>query len=264
MEDGVRSKQTEAIAAPGVQVTGLHVSYQGTVALRDVSFQLPAGAMTAIIGPNGAGKSTLFKAIMGLVTPDRGSVRILGEPVARIRHRIAYVPQRDDVDWTFPISALDTALLGTYPRLGLLRRPGASERSTAREALATLGMADYANRQIGQLSGGQQQRVFIARALAQQAEAILLDEPFVGVDETSEELIVDILRQLRQAGTTILAIHHDLGSVQRYFDRAVLLNRSLLGAGPIEQVLVPEVLAQAYEAARLTTSQQRDGTKPSR
>lgn len=242
-------------SSPALDVEGLTVSYYGTLAVDDISFQVSHRAMTAMIGPNGAGKSTALKAIIGLLTPDHGTVRVLGQPVARIRKHIAYVPQRGEVDWTFPISALETVLLGTYPGLGLLRRPRAKQRAIAREALAKVGMDTVADRQIGRLSGGQQQRVFIARALAQHAEVILLDEPFAGVDRASEHLIVDVLHELRDAGTTILAIHHDLGSVQRYFDHAVLLNRSLLATGTVDEVLAPDMLAQAYEAARLTGTQ---------
>lgn len=240
---------------PALEIAGLTVTYPGTVAVHDVSFRVPGGAMAAMIGPNGAGKSTALRAMTGLLTPDHGTVRVLGRPMARMRRRVAYVPQRSEVDWTFPISTLDTALLGTYPSLGLLRRPRAKHRDLAREALAKVGMDSLADRQIGRLSGGQQQRVFLARALAQQADVILLDEPFAGIDATSEHLIVDVLHALRDAGTAILAVHHDLGTAQHYFDHALLLNRSLLAGGPVADVLVPETLAQAYAAARLADDQ---------
>ncbi|WP_111719411.1 metal ABC transporter ATP-binding protein [Homoserinimonas sp. OAct 916] len=233
---------------PAIEVRNLSISYFGTSAVTDVSFRAAPGTMTAIVGPNGAGKSTLLKGILKLIEPDAGEVTIFGRPVGAVRKQIAYVPQRGDVDWNFPINALDTALLGTYPRLGVFRRPGKHERAIARDCLNKVGMSDHALQQIGTLSGGQQQRVFLARALAQQADIILLDEPFVGVDATSERLIVQILHELRDAGATILVVHHDLVTATDYYDHALLLNRRLLAHGPVGEVLTPDRLAEAYQS----------------
>ncbi len=232
---------------PAIEVRNLSISYFGTSAVTDVSFRAAPGTMTAIVGPNGAGKSTLLKGILKLIEPDAGDVTIFGRPVGAVRRQIAYVPQRGDVDWNFPINALDTALLGTYPRLGVFRRPGKHERAIARDSLDKVGMSEYALQQIGALSGGQQQRVFLARALAQQADIILLDEPFVGVDATSERLIVQILHELRDAGASILVVHHDLVTATDYYDHALLLNRRLLAHGPVDEVLTPDRLAEAYQ-----------------
>lgn len=231
-----------------VEVRDLEVAYDATRALHDVTFGVQSGTMTAVVGPNGAGKSTLLKAILRLL-PSRGDVRVLGADVERVRARVAYVPQRGDVDWTFPITVAGTALLGTYPRLGLLKRPRRRHREHALAMLDQVGMADLADRPIGELSGGQQQRVFLARALAQNAELVLLDEPFVGVDATSEALIVRILHALRASGTTILAVHHDLATAPEYFSHALLLNRTVIACGPTSSVLTPELLAQTYQAA---------------
>ncbi|WP_024796963.1 metal ABC transporter ATP-binding protein [Tomitella biformata] len=232
--------------APGVEVAGLQVSYSGAVAVRDASFEISAGTATAVIGPNGAGKSTLLKAMLGLVPWDSGLVRMLGLPVERARTRVAYVPQRGEVDWSFPITVADTVLLGTYPRLGLFRRPGRAERALAADALDQVGLTGVADRQIGQLSGGQQQRVFIARALAQQPEVVLLDEPFVGVDSVSEQVIVEILEDLRQTGATIVAVHHNLSTAADYFGHALLLNRAPVAHGPAAEVLTDELLNRTY------------------
>lgn len=241
--------------APAVTVRDLRVAYAETIAVDEISFDVPTASMTAIVGPNGAGKSTLFRGIMGLLTPQRGTVRVLGEPVSRVRRRVAYVPQRGEVDWSFPIDAAGVVLQGTYPGLGPVRRPRAAQRATARRALERVGLGELAGRQVGRLSGGQQQRVFLARALAQEAELILLDEPFAGVDQASEARIVEILHELRDTGTTILAVHHDLATLKDYFDHAVLLDTYLLAAGPVAEVTAPEVLARAYPEVRLATGE---------
>ena len=231
-----------------IQVENLRVSYFTDIAVRDVSFTVPTGTMTAIVGPNGAGKSTLLKALLRLVPIDTGEVLLLGQNVKRARRRVAYVPQRGEVDWTFPITVADTVLLGTYPRLGLFRRPGRAERRLAHEMLEKVGMAPHANTQVGQLSGGQQQRVFLARALAQQAEVVLLDEPFIGLDRTSERVVVDILQGLRDRGTTIVGVHHDLGTVSTYFERVLLLNREVIAHGPAQEVLSADLLSRTYQS----------------
>lgn len=236
---------------PSVSVDSLFVSYHGKDALRGVSFTLLPGSMTGIIGPNGAGKSTLMKSLLELIPRDHGEVRILGGSVKEARTRIAYVPQRSEIDMTFPITVIDTVLLGTYPKLGLLKRPRRQHKELAYHCLEKVGMEDFGSRQIGELSGGQQQRVFLARALAQEAELFCLDEPFVGVDAASEETIVAILKELRDQNRTVLVVHHDLSKAEAYFDGLVLLNGELVKAGPSREVCRPEILSRAY-AAQLT------------
>lgn len=240
-------RRNGSAAAAAVHVNGVSVSYGPNTVVADVSFSLPQGALAAIIGPNGAGKSTLLKAMLGLVHMDRGRVELLGQPVKAVCKRIAYLPQRSDVDWTFPITVLEVVLLGTYPELPLFRRPGRAERVRARKCLARVGMQDYADRHISELSGGQQQRVFIARALAQQPEMFLLDEPFVGIDAASADTIMYVLRQEVAAGRTVIAVHHDLGEVLKHFTHAVLLNRRLVAVGPVAEVFRPEIIGDAYE-----------------
>lgn len=229
-----------------IQVRDLTVAYSERPVLSDVDIDFEAGVRTAIVGPNGAGKSTLIKAFLGLIPVVSGTVQILDRPIAEGRKRVAYVPQRSAVDWDFPTDALDVVSMGTYGRLGLFRRPGQAERQLALACLERVGMADFARRQIGQLSGGQQQRVFIARALAQQAQVYVLDEPFAGVDATTEIAIVDVLKELRDAGKTIVAVHHDLETASAYFDQAVVLNVRLIAAGSVEYALAPEQLKRAY------------------
>ena len=191
--------------------------------------------LAAIVGPNGAGKSTLIKAVLGLVPLASGRVEVFGQPVAQVRKRIGYVPQRESVDWDFPVSVLDVVLMGTYGRLGWFRRPGKAERDWARECLAKVGLADYERQQIGQLSGGQQQRVFLARALAQQADIYFMDEPMAGVDAATERIDLSAARRTAQAeGKTVIVVHHDLRTVPQYFDHVVLLNMRLVAAGPRE------------------------------
>jgi manganese/zinc/iron transport system ATP- binding protein len=231
---------------PAVVMRDLTVAYRDTPVLWDVDLDIPVGTLTAIIGPNGAGKSTLIKAAMGLVPVAAGSVQIFGRAYDEQRNLVGYVPQRGSVDWDFPTNALDVVMMGTYGRLGWIRRPGKAQRETALHCLEQLGMADYANRQISQLSGGQQQRVFLARALAQEAELYFMDEPFVGVDATTERAIVDLLRELRARGKTVVCVHHDLESAPDYFDWLVLLNVRVIAAGPFDETFTPENLAKTY------------------
>jgi manganese/zinc/iron transport system ATP- binding protein len=230
---------------PAVEVRSLAASYGPSPVLVDVSFAVPAGTATAIVGPNGAGKSTLLKAMLGLI-PSRGTVAIHGKPYAAYRLAVAYVPQRTSVDWDFPTTVFDVVLMGTYGRLNWFRRPGAAERAIAKSAIEKLGLADLAGRQIGELSGGQQQRTFLARALAQQADVLLLDEPLQGVDAPTESAIVAILHELRSQGRTILCVHHDLMTASTYFDRAILLNRTPIAAGPTAEALSKDNLDRAY------------------
>lgn len=229
-----------------VEVRDLHVSYYGNEAIRDVTFSIEQGSMVGIIGPNGAGKSTLIKGILGLLKKDKGSVRFFGEELDKVRKRIAYVPQRSNIDWTFPITVMDTVLIGTYPSLGLFKLPRKREKALALESLSKVGLSEYRNRQIGELSGGQQQRVFLARALVQQPELLLLDEPFVGIDVASEETIVHILKELQQEGKTIVVVHHDLSKANSYFDQLLLLNKELIEYGDVGDVLNQEVMSKAY------------------
>ncbi len=231
-----------------IDVKNVSVSYTDKKVIQDISFSLDSGRMIGIIGPNGAGKSTLVKAMLDLVPKDTGEVEIFGKSLDEMRKKIAYIPQRADIDWDFPILVKDTVLLGTYPKLGLFKRPGAEDKKKALESLEKVGMGEFADKQIGELSGGQQQRVFVARSLAQDADIFFLDEPFVGVDVKSEEIIINILKELRDEGKTILVIHHDLTKVEVYFDDIILVNNYLFGAGPVEEVVTPDLMEAAFEA----------------
>lgn len=234
-----------------VDVHDVTVAYHRKPVLWDVDVAFPARRLIAIVGPNGAGKSTLLKAILGLVPLASGEITIFGKPLSQARSLIGYVPQRETVDWDFPVDALDVVLMGRYGKLGWLRRPGKADREIALSCLHKVGMADYAARQISQLSGGQQQRVFLARALAQEAMLYFMDEPFAGVDAATEKAIVEVLRELREAGKTVVAVHHDLQTVPEYFDHVVLLNMRLVAAGPVATTFTKANLQQTY-GGRLT------------
>lgn len=229
-----------------ITVEDLTVAYRESPVLWDVDLDVPSGTLMAIVGPNGAGKSTLIKTILGLLEPSAGQVRVYGKPYTEQRHLVAYVPQRGSVDWDFPTNALDVVTMGRYGALGWFKRAGKSEREMALDALKQVGMEAFANRQISQLSGGQQQRVFLARALAQNAEIYLMDEPFQGVDATTEKAIVQVLKALKEAGKTVLVVHHDLETVPQYFDRVLILNVRAIAAGPIDSVFTPDNLRKAY------------------
>lgn len=231
-----------------IDVENLSVSYYGKEVLKNVGFSLGTGKLIGILGPNGAGKSTLIKAVLGLIPCDCGKVTIENQPLKAVRKKIAYVPQRSNIDWDFPIVVKDTVLLGTYPKLGLFHRPKKEDKAWAMECLAKVGMEKFANNQIGELSGGQQQRVFLARALAQKAQHFFLDEPFVGIDVSSEEVIIEILKKLRDEGKTVFVVHHDLTKVENYFDELILINKELVGAGPVARVFRPELMQRAYQA----------------
>lgn len=232
-----------------LEINDLTVAYRDKPVLQDVDLSIPEGKLAAIIGPNGAGKSTLIKAVLGLVSLAAGSVRIYNKPYAEQRQLVGYVPQRTSVDWDFPTTALDVVLMGTYGRLGWIKRPGRQEHDFALHCLEQVGMAHYANRQINQLSGGQQQRVFLARALAQDARIYFMDEPFVGVDATTEKAIIMLLRNLRAQNKTVIVVHHDLDSAPEYFDWAVLLNVKLIASGPFDAVFTSENLRRTYGGA---------------
>ncbi|MBS4209203.1 metal ABC transporter ATP-binding protein [Bacillus sp. FJAT-50079] len=229
-----------------VKVEHLQVSYYGNEAVKNVSFEVEAGKLVGIIGPNGAGKSTLLKSLLGLLPIDNGHVRILGKKIEEIRRQIAYVPQRSNIDWDFPISVFETVMLGTYPNLKAFRKPRKKEKEISLQCLKKVGMESFKDRQIGELSGGQQQRVFLARAMAQQTDILFLDEPFVGIDVSSEETIVRILKELCEQGKTVMLVHHDLTKAKEYFDELILLNKELVEFGPVSKVLKPEVITRAY------------------
>lgn len=231
---------------PVVEVHDLTVSYDRKPVLWGIDLTLPAGSLVGVIGPNGAGKSTLIKAMMNLLPVGSGYVRIFGKPLAEVRTRISYVPQRESVDWDFPASVFDVVLMGSYGKLGLFNRPRKADKDAAMEALEKVGMQGFAKRQISQLSGGQQQRVFLARALAQNADIYFMDEPFAGVDIATETAIIELLRTMREQGKTVVVVHHDLQSATEYFDWVVLLNMRLVATGPTEQVLTQQLLEQTY------------------
>lgn len=236
---------------PPLEIHDMTVAYHRKPVLWDIDLVVPAGKLVGIVGPNGAGKSTLIKAVLGLLPLASGKVEIYGLPYARQRHLVGYVPQRESVDWDFPVTALDVVMMGTYGRLGWLRRPGQEERRQGLECLTQVGMEGFARRQIRQLSGGQQQRVFLARALAQDAQIYFMDEPFAGVDAATEEAIVGLLQQLRARGKTVLVVHHDLLTVRRYFDHVILLNMRLVAAGATPTTFTDENLKKTF-GGRLT------------
>ena len=245
-----------------IDVADLTVAYRDQPVLWDVDLNVPSGVLMAIVGPNGAGKTTLIKAILGLVSPAAGRVLIHGQPYTDQRRLVGYVPQRGSVDWDFPTSVLDVVMMGCYGTLGWGRRPGRRERARGMKALENVGMLDFADRQISQLSGGQQQRVFLARALVQDAQVYLMDEPFQGVDATTERAIVALLQDLRAAGKTVVAVHHDLQTVADYFDSVTLLNVRRIASGPVEEVFTEQNLRLAYggRVAFLSRDAQTDGS----
>jgi manganese/zinc/iron transport system ATP- binding protein len=234
-----------------LEIHDLTVAYHKKPVLWGIDLVVPTGQLVGIVGPNGAGKSTLIKACMGLLPLSSGWVKFFGEPFDRAARRIGYVPQRESVDWDFPVNVMDVVLMGRYGRLGLLKRPTKADREIARECLEKVQMLPFANRQISNLSGGQQQRVFLARALAQEADLYFMDEPFAGVDAATESAIVAVLRELRDRKKTILVVHHDLPTARQYFDSLILLNMRLVAFGPTEVVFTPELLQKTY-GGRLT------------
>lgn len=229
-----------------IDVKGLSVSYEKKRVLTNIFLQVESGNVYGVVGPNGAGKSTLFKAILGLIDTNAGDITVLEGDIADVRKRVAYVPQKDDVDWSFPATVMDVVMQGRYPHKKLFQRLDAEDKKIAMDALEDIGIADLADRQIGQLSGGQQQRVFIARALCQEAEIFFLDEPFVGVDNLTEEKIIQLLKRLASEGKTLLVVHHDLSSVEQYFDKVILLNQRLIAYGDTETTFTKENMAKCY------------------
>lgn len=229
-----------------VSVKGLSVSFDRKRVLTNIYLEIEAGNIYGVIGPNGAGKSTLFKAILDLLEMDNGKVLIEGEPIEKVRKKVVYVPQKNEVDWQFPATVYDIVLMGRYPHKKVLQRMNQHDKDIAMSALEEVGMSAFKDRQIGELSGGQQQRVFIARALCQESDIYFLDEPFVGVDITTEEKIIQILKRLAQEGKTLLVVHHDLSTVRKYFDKVILLNQRLIAYGDTESVFNEENIARAY------------------
>jgi manganese/zinc/iron transport system ATP- binding protein len=244
--ENVRNLDQAVESNLAVDVEDLTVAYREKPVLWDIDLQVPTGILLAIIGPNGAGKTTLIKSILGLINPAAGRVLIYGKPYEQQRRIVAYVPQRGSVDWDFPTSVLDVVMMGRYGSLGWFRRPGKKEYQKAVEAIEKVGMTDFMNRQISQLSGGQQQRVFLARALVQDALVFFMDEPFQGVDATTEKAIVTLLKELREAGKTVLVVHHDLQTVAEYFDWVMLLNVRKISSGPVPQKFTEQNLRLAY------------------
>ncbi len=242
-------RDTAASGDDGILAEGVTVTYRsGVTALTDASFAIPRGTITALVGVNGAGKSTLFKAIMGFLPLARGRIRLLGLPVrdALRQNLVAYVPQAEEVDWSFPVLVEDVVMMGRYGHMGFLRRPSATDRAKVDQALTRLGLTDLRHRQIGELSGGQKKRVFLARALAQEGRIILLDEPFTGVDVTTEEQIVALLRTLRDEGHVMLVSTHNLGSVPDFCDRTILVKGTVLAHGPTDTTFTRDNLEHAF------------------
>lgn len=237
--------------APPLELHDLSVAYHKKPVLYGIDLVVPEGNLIGIIGPNGAGKSTLIKTVMGLLRPSSGWVKVFGEPYKKACHRVGYVPQRESVDWDFPVNVMDVVLMGRYGHLRLGQRPGRADREIARDCLEKVKMLPFANRQIGNLSGGQQQRVFLARALAQESDLYLMDEPFAGVDAATEAAIVTLLRELKSRGKTLLVVHHDLASAREYFDMLLLLNMRMVAFGPTKEVYTAEMLQTTY-GGRLT------------
>ncbi len=232
---------------PAVEVEHLTVSYGPKPALLDVSVRIDSGLLVGIIGPNGGGKSTFIKAVLGFVKRDVGTVRIAGESAEKAKGLVAYVPQRGSVDWDFPITVQQVAMMGRYGHIRWWRDPGPKDREVVDQALEMVRMSDFRNRQIGQLSGGQQQRVFMARALAQGSDILLLDEPFAGVDAATERAILDVLERAKEAGRTLVVVHHDLVTAAEYFDRLLLIKQRLYAYGPPRAILREDLLSEVYE-----------------
>lgn len=229
-----------------IEVHNLTVSYHRRPVLWDIDFSIPEGKLVGVVGPNGSGKTTLLKSIMDLVPHDSGWVKLFDQSLEEVRSRISYVPQRESVDWDFPVSVEQVVRMGRYRKGNLLRRLTAHDKTVARQALEKVGMEAFADRQISQLSGGQQQRVFIARSLAQEADLYLMDEPFAGVDAASEDAILKLLQEMQQAGKTVVIVHHDLQTAREFFDWMILLNTRLIGAGPMDEIFTEQYLKEAY------------------
>lgn len=235
-----------------IEAHDLTVLYGRKPALWNVDFTLPSKNVIGIMGPNGSGKSTLLKSIMGVIKPTSGYTKVYDTDIDDVRDKVSYVPQRQDIDWDFPASVWDIVAMGRYHKTGLFRRLNATDEHLISESLEKVNMLAYAKRQISQLSGGQQQRVFLARALAQEGELIMMDEPFAGVDIATEEMIIELLKEMKDQGKTLLVVHHDLHTARSYFDHLVLLNTRLVASGPVEEVFTDKILTETY-GGKLTT-----------
>ncbi len=229
-----------------LEVQQLTVNYDKTAVLWDINFSIPPGTCVGVIGPNGAGKSTLLKSCMGFISGISGSVLFFGKPLSQVRKRVAYIPQRLSVDWDFPMTAIDLVLMGCYGKLGLFKWVSKKDKLAAKKALAMVGMEAFEDRQIGELSGGQQQRLFIARAFLQDADIYLMDEPFAGVDMGTEKALVALFEELKKQGKTLIIVHHDLATVETYFDGVIMLNTCLIAAGPTKEVYNKETILRTY------------------
>jgi manganese/zinc/iron transport system ATP- binding protein len=238
-------------SAPPLELHDLTVAYHRKPVLWGIDLVVPPGKLVGIVGPNGAGKSTLIKAALGLVPVSSGWVKIFGVPARKNLQRVGYVPQRESVDWDFPVTVMDVVLMGRYGHLGLVKRPSSKDKEIARECLEKVKMLPFANRQIANLSGGQQQRVFLARALAQESDLYFMDEPFAGVDAATESAIITLLHELKDKGKTLMVVHHDLPTARNYFDMLLLLNMRVVAFGPTEEIFTYELLQQTY-GGRLT------------
>lgn len=232
--------------SPILKVSGLTVHYHDAPVLWDIDFELPRGTFVGILGPNGAGKSTLIKAILGLIPAVSGSIWVDNKPIREMRKKIAYVPQREAVDWDFPITVRQLVLMGCYPRLGYLQPISKKDQQVCLECLEKVGIIDYADRQISQLSGGQQQRAFLARALMQEADIYFLDEPLAGVDHTTEEIVIGLLSDLVKQNKTVLMVHHDLNKVEEYFSWVLMLNMRLIALGPTRETFTRPIIEKTY------------------
>lgn len=240
-----------------ISVKNLTVSYQKKPAIKSINLKITEGSIVGIIGPNGAGKSTLIKAILGLLPYDTGEVKIFGKNLDESRKRISYIPQREQFDWDFPINVEDVVMMGRYSHLGMFSFPGKKDKEIAQEKIQKVGMQDFRTRQIRNLSGGQQQRIFLARALAQESDIYLMDEPFVGVDAKTERTIFDLMNELKEQNKTILVVHHDLGKVTEYFDKLILINQTLVAYGDTDLVFNKELISKTY-GGRLTILQKTE------
>lgn len=229
-----------------IEIKHLNVSYYDHLVLNDVNLNIPKGVMCAISGPNGAGKTTLVKSILNFIPHLTGSIKINGKDLKKEMDNISYVPQKESVNWQFPTTVSDVVLMGTYRELGWFKRPGKTQKDKANQAMKQLGILDLANKEIASLSGGQQQRVFLARMLCQDADIIFLDEPLVGIDKKSEQIIMNILNQLKEEGKTIIVVHHDLATIEKYFDYLVLVNHKIVTSGYVKDILTPDNINQAY------------------
>lgn len=229
-----------------IEIKHLNVSYYDNLVLNDINLNIPKGIMCAISGPNGAGKTTLVKSILNFIPHLTGSIKTNGKDLKKEIDNISYVPQKESVNWQFPTTVSDVVLMGTYRELGWFKRPGKTQKDKANQAMKQLGILDLANKEIASLSGGQQQRVFLARMLCQDADIIFLDEPLVGIDKKSEQIIMNILNQLKEEGKTIIVVHHDLSTIEKYFDYLVLVNHKIVTSGYVKDIFTPDNINQAY------------------